>query len=117
VIQARFTHDEAGLVLADLGTKWTAFNEVLADGIESRAPVGHPPGLSTFWVDRALERLADDDNREGCRVIVESNGTQLVREGELVVARSLYRCSPSSRCQRTSSLKCCASTVPVSAQR
>jgi hypothetical protein len=29
-------------------------------------PVGHPPGLSTFWVDSALERLSGDhDNPEG----------------------------------------------------
>jgi hypothetical protein len=32
----------------------------------SARPRGHPPGLSAFWVDSALERLSGDhDNHEG----------------------------------------------------
>ena len=88
MIQARFTQDEAGLVVADLGMEWAAFNEVLADGIESRAPVGEPPGLSTYWVDRALDRLSVQVAEHV--VIVEGNGTELLCEGDRVVARSLY---------------------------
>ena len=50
-----FTQNKYGLVEADAGPSSQGFNETLRDSIGSRAPKGWPPGLSTYWVDRAIE--------------------------------------------------------------
>ncbi len=80
--------DRDGLVEVDLGPDWPGFIETLADSLGTRAPRGHPEGLSTFWLDRMLERL-DAWVTPGTE-LGNGNATELIRTESGVRATSLY---------------------------
>jgi hypothetical protein len=77
-----------GLVEVDLGPGWPGFTETLADSLGTRAPRGHPAGLSTFWLDRTLERL-DAWATPGTE-LANGNATELIRTESGVKACSIY---------------------------
>jgi hypothetical protein len=49
---------------------------------------GHTPGLSTYWIDQTLDAL--DKATGSGTVIASGNASELIRDGEQVVARSQY---------------------------
>lgn len=73
----------------DLGPDWPGFNETLADSVSSMPPrSAWRRGLSTYWIDHVLDGLEEGDI-DG-RALAYGNATELVEEGDSVVARSLY---------------------------
>ncbi len=84
--------DRDGLMEVDLGPEWPGFTETLADSLGTRAPRGHPEGLSTFWLDRMLERL-DAWVSPGTE-LGNGNATELIRTDSGVRAASLYSQRP-----------------------
>jgi hypothetical protein len=66
-------------------------NETLHDAISPMAPKGHEPtGLSTYWIDTAIDGIrAGRGSREPAR-IVSGNATSLLVQGDTVIAESDY---------------------------
>jgi hypothetical protein len=83
-----FTVREDGIIEADLGMEWVGFTEALNDSVGTRAPRGHTPGLSTYWIDRTLDALHKASGPG--TVIASGNAGELVLDQEHVVARSQY---------------------------
>ena len=77
-----------GLVEVDLGPGWRGFNETLADSVGTRAPRGHPEGLSTYWIDRLLDAL--DSSAAAGAALLDGNATELIRTDTGVRASSQY---------------------------
>jgi hypothetical protein len=75
VIDWQYTDRDDGIIEVDLGPEWPGFTEALNDSVSTRAPKGHPPGLSTYWIDRVLEALAVGPEQVG------SGDRGLVAEG------------------------------------
>jgi hypothetical protein len=78
--------DDRGLIWANAGDDLPGFNEALADSISALSPIGQPPALSTYWIDKALAGV----ERHSGRPISSGNATSLTRDGEEVVAESEY---------------------------
>ncbi|UUW88970.1 hypothetical protein ABFU82_09510 [Nocardioides sp. WV_118_6] len=74
------------------GDAWPGFGEAFADSVSSMPPRGRRgKRLSTYWIDRALARLALPAPGPGAELsLAGGNDTALVRIGDMVVARSLY---------------------------
>ena len=51
--------DDGGLTWLDPGPDRPALRAALEDCAETLSPAGEPPALSTYWVDRLLERAAE----------------------------------------------------------
>jgi hypothetical protein len=88
VVEWHFAGRDDGIIEADLGPKWAGFTEALNDSVTTRAPRGHTPGLSTYWIDRTLDALKEASGSG--TVIASGNATELILDGEQVVARSQY---------------------------
>ena len=54
-----FVADVGGLVWPDPGEEAPLLKEALRDCVESLSPAGDAPTLSTYWIDRLLERCAE----------------------------------------------------------
>ena len=84
-----WTDPNNGLIWTHAGDDRKGFTEALSDSVSSLSPRGEPPNLSTYWIDRALERLrlpSSDDEV----VVSGGNATQIFRKGQRVRAVSLY---------------------------
>lgn len=88
MVEWRFEEREDQLIEADLGPNWSGFSEALNDAVSTRAPRGHPSGLSTYWIDRTLESLGGA-SQPGA-VLASGNATSLIHDGRFVVAHSDY---------------------------
>lgn len=53
----RIWTDEGGLTWADPGSGRAALRSAVEDCAGTLSPVGEPPALSTYWVDRLLSNL------------------------------------------------------------
>ena len=82
-----FSRDKYGMVVVTLGDRLREFEDALNDAVTSRAPKGHPEGLSVYWVDRALEDLKDAKLGEW---FCQGNGTALLLSEDGVVAIPTY---------------------------
>ena len=84
-----WTDPNNGLIWTHAGDDRKGFTEALNDSVSSLSPGGEPPNVSTYWIDRALERLrlpSSDDEV----VVSGGNATQIFRKGQRVRAVSLY---------------------------
>lgn len=85
----RFWTGPTGLIWANAGEDRTGFNEALNDSISSLSPRGQPAALSTYWIDRALERIRLPET--GDEIVVSGgNSTHVVRQGGRVRAEAIY---------------------------
>src|SRR5437868_2811272 len=76
-----------GTVDARLGPEWATFNEALADTISSLPPRGSDERrLSTYWIDKTLERLRAFRAAGEDGPIASGNAYSVVLRGEEVVA-------------------------------
>lgn len=66
----------------------TTLKHALEDCVESLSPVGTAPSLSTYWIDRALERLSRPAASEW--VVASGNAWSLVRHDDMVTVRFDY---------------------------
>jgi hypothetical protein len=82
-----FDSTERGWVLASIGEDYPGFNETLEDSIGCLSPARQPPGLSTYWVDKALEGAV---RAEPGRSFSGGNTTSLARSELGVIAHSDY---------------------------
>jgi hypothetical protein len=84
-----FTRVSGRGIDVDLGSSWPGFNEALADSVSSMSPRSSwRRGLSTYWIDHVLDGVAT--GRTDGKALSSGNSTELVLEGDDVVARSLY---------------------------
>lgn len=59
--QWRIYTEAGGLSWVDVGPSRGAVGDALADCASTLSPRGEPPSLSTYWIDRVLDRLDDGD--------------------------------------------------------
>jgi hypothetical protein len=76
-----FDIEAGGLVWPDPGPGRGVLKDALNDCVSSLSPAGGSPGLSTYWIDRALERLGLQE-REG--VIAGGNAYLLAWADDVV---------------------------------
>lgn len=60
----RIWTDDGGLAWADPGEDRPALGDALKDCASTLSPVGEPPTLSTYWIDRLLAGLEQADARD-----------------------------------------------------
>jgi hypothetical protein len=84
----RFKERDEGIIEADLGPEWRGFSEALNDAVSTRAPRGHPSGLSNYWIDRTMDALVAAKEL-GAR-LASGNATSLILGDGLVIAHSDY---------------------------
>ena len=90
-MDVRFETREDDAVDIDLGPEWQGFTETLLDAVSSRPPRGSDDACpSTYWLDRALLAVAEDQDRDTGRPFLWGNATELLLLGGEVVARALY---------------------------
>lgn len=84
-----FTRAEGRGIDVDLGPERSGWNEALADSISSMPPRSSwRRTLSTYWIDRTLGALHAEPT-DGV-ALASGNSTEIVMDGDVVVARSLY---------------------------
>ena len=92
-------YDEGEFVEIDGRDDRPGFTEALRDSVGTRAPRGHPEGISTFWIDRLLDRLANWTT-PGTELL-SGNATYLERTETGIRAGSLYEMFDDERCPST----------------
>lgn len=84
-----FQESSRGGIDVDLGIAWPGFNETFADSVSTLPPRGwRRRGLSAYWID-ALSAALDNPPSAG-RALIWGNATEMLLDGEDVVASSLY---------------------------
>ena len=76
-----------GTVVARLSPDWPIFNEALADAVSSLPPRGSSEKrLSTYWIDRTLDRLALLQEASQPGPVASGNAYSLLFDGDSVQA-------------------------------
>jgi hypothetical protein len=84
-----FRESEGRGIDVDLGSGWHGFNETFADSVSTLPPRGwRRRGLSAYWID-ALSAALEKPPGPG-RALVWGDTTELLLDGQEVVASSLY---------------------------
>ncbi|MGQ0467801.1 MAG: hypothetical protein ACT4QG_21090 [Sporichthyaceae bacterium] len=84
----RFVQDDDGGIALILEPPYPLFHEAFAEAVGPWAVVGGDEVLSTYWVDRLIERLEDASAEPGVeRVLAEASGAELYRLDDRVIAR------------------------------
>lgn len=81
--------DDRGVLSMTFGAAHRAFERVFQDSVGALAPLGHPAGYSTHFIDVALARLQESVTTDE-RVLVSGNSTALIREPARIRAESSY---------------------------
>jgi hypothetical protein len=82
-----FTARDDGVIDATVGSEHLLMNHALEDAVSSRAPRGAAhPGLSTYWIDRAENRLRSAVETQSSDPFATGNVTWLRLDGDSVVA-------------------------------
>jgi hypothetical protein len=89
-VELRQLRDD-GTIDVRLGPDWPIFNEALADAVSSLPPRGSDEKrLSTYWIDRMLERLDALQNEGTTGSIAAGNAYSIVFDGDGVEAVFAY---------------------------
>lgn len=89
-VEISFVESPARGIDLNLGAGWPGFNEALADSVSTMPYRGEArTTLSTYWIDLVVDRIRTWDGTPEC-TLVSGNVTELVKAGDLVIARSLY---------------------------
>lgn len=90
-VDVTFETREDDVIDIDLGPDWRGFTETLLDAVSSRPPQDFEDACpSTYWIDRALSAIAEDQNRDTGRPFLWGNATELLLIRREVLARAKY---------------------------
>lgn len=99
MLDARFEQRDDGVVDVRLPQEWSALEDTLLDAVTTRAPRGSDlVNPSTSWIDRCL---ADLDGAADGTVVASGNATDLVVDGDDVVAHSHHAMFDNQRVTRS----------------
>lgn len=97
-MDARFTQRDDRVVDLQLGPEWGALEETLQDAVTTRAPRGSDGvNPSTYWIDRTLRAIALGPDGT---IVASGNMSDLVLDGEELVARSQHEMFDDQRVHR-----------------